>query len=197
MKKNIHYLFIFLFFWQLSNNRTNWIKDYLDVAPYLILIFKQTYGILPNNKKKTHYYNEISVSIACGILLAALQVTPSLSNQSGCSLHHKGWQGVLWNHPWEIFVLDKVKCRFTYFRMWALSPSHRHPWTVAPSSGSSSNGRPTRSCWCCFLWVTPLLMPPYPTWNASPWMILWCISDKTQIKIVKAWFWTRCLHLHV
>uniref|UniRef100_A0A3Q2VKH2 iodotyrosine deiodinase n=1 Tax=Haplochromis burtoni TaxID=8153 RepID=A0A3Q2VKH2_HAPBU len=57
----------------LAKLRTNWIKEYLDVAPYLILIFKQTYGILPNGKKKTHYYNEISVSISCGILLAALQ----------------------------------------------------------------------------------------------------------------------------
>ncbi|KAF6733381.1 Iodotyrosine dehalogenase 1 [Oryzias melastigma] len=57
----------------LAKFRTNWIKEYLDVAPYLILIFKQTYGILPNGKKKTHYYNEISVSISCGILLAALQ----------------------------------------------------------------------------------------------------------------------------
>ncbi|XP_061480091.1 iodotyrosine deiodinase 1 [Rhineura floridana] len=53
--------------------RTNWIKEYLDTAPYLILIFKQVYGMLPDGKKKTHYYNEISVSIACGILLAALQ----------------------------------------------------------------------------------------------------------------------------
>ncbi|KAI4894367.1 hypothetical protein NFI96_022186 [Prochilodus magdalenae] len=53
--------------------RTNWVKEYLDAAPYLILIFKQTYGILPGGKKKTHYYNEISVSIACGLLLAALQ----------------------------------------------------------------------------------------------------------------------------
>ncbi|KAF7253678.1 Iodotyrosine deiodinase 1, partial [Varanus komodoensis] len=53
--------------------RTNWIKEYLDTAPYLILIFKQVHGILPDRKKKTHYYNEISVSIACGILLAALQ----------------------------------------------------------------------------------------------------------------------------
>ncbi|XP_061560788.1 iodotyrosine deiodinase [Phycodurus eques] len=53
--------------------KTNWIKEYLDIAPYLILIFKQTYGILPDKKKRTHYYNEISVSIACGILLAALQ----------------------------------------------------------------------------------------------------------------------------
>lgn len=57
----------------LAKLRTNWIKEYLDVAPYLVLIFKQTYGILPDNKKKTHYYNEISVSISCGILLAALQ----------------------------------------------------------------------------------------------------------------------------
>ncbi|KAM9840272.1 iodotyrosine deiodinase [Aulostomus maculatus] len=57
----------------LAKLRTNWIKEYLDIAPYLVLIFKQTYGILPNGKKKTHYYNEISVSISCGILLAALQ----------------------------------------------------------------------------------------------------------------------------
>ncbi|XP_059213020.1 iodotyrosine deiodinase 1 [Centropristis striata] len=57
----------------LAKLRTNWIKEYLDVAPYLLLIFKQTYGILPNGKKRTHYYNEISVSISCGILLAALQ----------------------------------------------------------------------------------------------------------------------------
>uniref|UniRef100_A0A8C6ZUI8 iodotyrosine deiodinase n=1 Tax=Nothoprocta perdicaria TaxID=30464 RepID=A0A8C6ZUI8_NOTPE len=58
----------------LKRLRTNWIKEYLDTAPYLILIFKQVYGRLPNGKRKTHYYNEISVSIACGILLAALQV---------------------------------------------------------------------------------------------------------------------------
>lgn len=57
----------------LAKLKTNWVKEYLDVAPYLVLIFKQTYGALPNGKKKTHYYNEISVSISCGILLAALQ----------------------------------------------------------------------------------------------------------------------------
>uniref|UniRef100_A0A671N9S3 iodotyrosine deiodinase n=1 Tax=Sinocyclocheilus anshuiensis TaxID=1608454 RepID=A0A671N9S3_9TELE len=58
----------------LKKLRTNWVKEYLDVAPYLILVFKQTYGVLPSGKKKTHYYNEISVTISCGILLAALQV---------------------------------------------------------------------------------------------------------------------------
>lgn len=58
----------------LSPLKTNWIKEYLTVAPYLILVFKQTYGTLPNGKRKIHYYHEMSVSIACGILITAIQV---------------------------------------------------------------------------------------------------------------------------
>jgi len=58
----------------LEKFRTNWIKEYLEDAPALILIFKQVYGIDENGLRKEHYYNEISVSIACGILLAAIQV---------------------------------------------------------------------------------------------------------------------------
>ncbi|KAK0091303.1 hypothetical protein PV326_003423 [Microctonus aethiopoides] len=53
--------------------KTNWIKEYLTVAPYLILVFKQTYGSLPDGRKKIHYYHEMSVSIASGILIAAIQ----------------------------------------------------------------------------------------------------------------------------
>ncbi|XP_061099472.1 iodotyrosine deiodinase isoform X2 [Conger conger] len=56
----------------LRRMRTTWVKEYLDVAPYLILVFKQTHGIRSDGRKKTHYYSEISVSVACGILLAAL-----------------------------------------------------------------------------------------------------------------------------
>ncbi|KAJ8008715.1 hypothetical protein DPEC_G00081290 [Dallia pectoralis] len=56
----------------LQKFRTSWVKEYLDVAPYLVLVFKQTYGVVAGGKK-THYYNEISVSISCGLLLAALQ----------------------------------------------------------------------------------------------------------------------------
>lgn len=55
--------------------KTNWIKPYLTDAPYLICIFKQIYGIKENGKKKVHYYNEISVAIATGLLLAAIQVS--------------------------------------------------------------------------------------------------------------------------
>ncbi|XP_011876945.1 PREDICTED: iodotyrosine dehalogenase 1 [Vollenhovia emeryi] len=57
----------------LSPLRTNWIKEYLTTAPYLILVFKQTYGVLPNGQKRIHYYHEMSVSIACGILITAIQ----------------------------------------------------------------------------------------------------------------------------
>ncbi|XP_060040754.1 iodotyrosine deiodinase 1-like [Erinaceus europaeus] len=57
----------------LKKLRTTWIKEYLDTAPVPILIFKQVHDFATNGKKKAHYYNEISISISCGILLAALQ----------------------------------------------------------------------------------------------------------------------------
>ncbi|XP_033160696.1 uncharacterized protein LOC117141390 [Drosophila mauritiana] len=54
--------------------QTNHVKEYLTEAPYLILVFKQTYGLSENGKRRRrHYYNEISTSIAAGILLCALQ----------------------------------------------------------------------------------------------------------------------------
>ncbi|KAM4865798.1 iodotyrosine deiodinase 1 [Thomomys bottae] len=53
--------------------RTNWVKEYLDTAPVLILVFKQVHGFTANGVRKVHYYSEISVSIACGMLLSALQ----------------------------------------------------------------------------------------------------------------------------
>lgn len=53
--------------------KTKPIKEYLSDAPYLILVFKQIYGVTEDGRKKQHYYNEISTSIATGILLCALQ----------------------------------------------------------------------------------------------------------------------------
>lgn len=57
----------------LSPLKTNHVKEYLTDAPHLILIFKQTYGLRDDGKRKQHYYNEISTSIATGILLSAIQ----------------------------------------------------------------------------------------------------------------------------
>lgn len=55
--------------------RTDWVKEYLTDAPYLILVFKQQYSFRENGVKKLHYYNEQSVSIAAGFLLAAIHVS--------------------------------------------------------------------------------------------------------------------------
>ncbi|XP_037035233.1 iodotyrosine deiodinase 1-like [Bradysia coprophila] len=53
--------------------KTNHVKEYLTDAPYLILVFKKVYGVRTDGQKQQHYYNEISISIATGILLSALQ----------------------------------------------------------------------------------------------------------------------------
>lgn len=53
--------------------KTTWSKPYLNSAPYLILIFKQVYGFNEDGSKKTHYYNDMSVCISTGLLLAAIQ----------------------------------------------------------------------------------------------------------------------------
>jgi nitroreductase len=55
---------------------TDWRKEFLEVAPYLIVVFKIDYdlGRLPEGteRKIKHYYVNESVGIACGMLLAAL-----------------------------------------------------------------------------------------------------------------------------
>uniref|UniRef100_A0A1B0CFN3 Nitroreductase domain-containing protein n=2 Tax=Lutzomyia longipalpis TaxID=7200 RepID=A0A1B0CFN3_LUTLO len=53
--------------------RTNYVKEYLTDAPYLVLVFKQAYSMREDGKKKQHYYNEISTAISVGILLCAFQ----------------------------------------------------------------------------------------------------------------------------
>lgn len=58
----------------LSKIKTTWVKPYLEIAPFIVIVFKQVYGLLPSGGKKVHYYNEQSVSISVGLLLAALQV---------------------------------------------------------------------------------------------------------------------------
>lgn len=50
---------------------TDWHKEFLEVAPYLIVVFKKSYEMEEGDKKKNYYVNE-SVGLACGFLLAAL-----------------------------------------------------------------------------------------------------------------------------
>ena len=47
-------------------------KPFLEMAPYLIVIFEQRYGITADGEKEKHYYTQESVGIATGILIAAI-----------------------------------------------------------------------------------------------------------------------------
>jgi nitroreductase len=47
-------------------------KPYLEVAPYLIVVFAQRYGLAPDGGRVAHYYVQESVGIATGMLIAAL-----------------------------------------------------------------------------------------------------------------------------
>ncbi|GAB3227905.1 nitroreductase family protein [Algoriphagus aestuariicola] len=50
---------------------TDWRKPFLEEAPCLIVVFKQSYGV-HQGKKVQHYYVSESVGIACGFLIAAI-----------------------------------------------------------------------------------------------------------------------------
>ena len=51
---------------------TDWQKPFLEIAPYLIIVFKRSYEIEAGNHKHPNYYVTESCGIACGFLLAAL-----------------------------------------------------------------------------------------------------------------------------
>ena len=53
---------------------TDWRKPFLEDAPYLIIVFKQIYGI-ENDLRVKHYYVDESVGIAVGFLLTAIHQT--------------------------------------------------------------------------------------------------------------------------
>ncbi len=54
-------------------------KPFLEVAPWLIAIFAQSYGVLPDGRRVKHYYAQESVGIAAGFLIAALHHTGLVS----------------------------------------------------------------------------------------------------------------------
>ncbi|GGH70271.1 nitroreductase family protein [Phaeocystidibacter marisrubri] len=50
---------------------TDWEKEFLTTAPWLIVVFKKVYDHHPDGRKKNYYVQE-SVGIACGFLLQAI-----------------------------------------------------------------------------------------------------------------------------
>ena len=59
---------------------TDWQKPHIEDAPYVIVVFRQAYGIRLDDaageeRRYRHYYSEESVGIAVGFLLAALHIS--------------------------------------------------------------------------------------------------------------------------
>jgi iodotyrosine deiodinase len=56
----------------LAHLGTNWEKPFLEIAPYLIIVFKKAYNLDDKGKKTNNYYVNESVGLASGFLLTAI-----------------------------------------------------------------------------------------------------------------------------
>lgn len=52
--------------------QTDWQKPFLEIAPYLIIVFKRAYDMDADGSKKNNYYVNESVGLAAGFLLTAI-----------------------------------------------------------------------------------------------------------------------------
>ncbi len=64
----------------LAHLGTDWRKPHIEEAPYLIVVFRQAYGVALDQasgeeRRLKHYYSEESVGIAVGFLLSALHIS--------------------------------------------------------------------------------------------------------------------------
>lgn len=87
--------------------QTDWKKEFLETAPYLIIVFKRSYELTKEGKKHHNYYVTESCGIACGFLLAAI--------------HHAGLVA-LTHTPSPMNFLSKVLSR----------PDNEKPYLLVP-----------------------------------------------------------------
>jgi iodotyrosine deiodinase len=80
-------------------------KPYLEIAPYLIVVFAQSHGVNPDGHRVRHYYAQESVGIATGFLITAL--------------HHAGLV-TLTHTPSPMGFLNKILDR----------PAHERPFLI-------------------------------------------------------------------
>lgn len=81
-------------------------KPYLEIAPWLVVVFKKPYEVVNGTKQPNYYVNE-SVGLACGFLLAAI--------------HHAGLAAVT-HTPSPMDFLKEVLDR----------PAHERPFLLIP-----------------------------------------------------------------
>ncbi len=94
---------------------TDWRKPFLEIAPYLIVVFKRVYDWVDGRKRKNYYVNE-SVGLATGFLLAAI--------------HHAGL-AALTHTPSPMNFLQKILKR----------PDNERPFLLIPVGYPAEDAR--------------------------------------------------------
>ena len=51
---------------------TDWHKEFLEIAPWIVVLFEERYGVTEAGDRKHHYYVKESCGIAAGIFITAL-----------------------------------------------------------------------------------------------------------------------------
>ena len=51
---------------------TNWQKPFLEIVPWIVVVFEETYRFDANGEREKNYYVKESVGLACGLFIAAL-----------------------------------------------------------------------------------------------------------------------------
>jgi nitroreductase len=87
--------------------QTDWKKEFLEIAPYLIIVFKKSYELKQDGNRGTVYYATESCGLACGFLLAAI---------------HQAGLGALTHTPSPMNFLSKVLNR----------PENEKPFLLIP-----------------------------------------------------------------
>ncbi len=86
---------------------TDWHKPYLEIVPWIVVVFEEVHGHAPDGRKRTNYYVKESVGIACGLFITAL--------------HHLGL-ATLTHTPSPMNFLSKLLRR----------PDHERPYILFP-----------------------------------------------------------------
>jgi nitroreductase len=51
---------------------TDWHKEFLEVAPWIVVLFEERYGVTQDGERRHHYYVKESCGIAAGMFITAL-----------------------------------------------------------------------------------------------------------------------------
>jgi nitroreductase len=51
---------------------TDWHKPFLEIVPWIVVVFEHVHGVAPDGQASKNYYVKESVGIACGLFIAAL-----------------------------------------------------------------------------------------------------------------------------